>query len=107
MATRRFQRHRTKLSGFRADGPVLRPNPFTQALVIVFALPEAGAARVSVHDAAGRRVALVAGGRFAAGTHQVTWDGHTDVGGVAPTGVYFVRIETPAGQWTRKAVRMN
>jgi hypothetical protein len=91
----------------RTDGPVLQPNPFTQSLGIVFALPEVGAALVSVHDATGRRIALVASGRFAAGTHQVTWNGHTADGGIAPTGVYFVRVETPAGQWTRKAVRMN
>jgi hypothetical protein len=91
----------------REDGPLLQPNPFGQSLGIVFALPEAGPSVVSVHDPAGRRIALVADGRFAAGTHQLTWNGRSADGAVAPAGVYFVRIETPAGQWTRKAVRMN
>lgn len=69
-----------------------RPNPFGGGTTIHFDVPRAGQVRVEVFDAQGRRVAMLADGRFAPGTHALRWDG-TDAGGarVLP-GVYLYRM---------------
>ena len=57
-----------------ASAPVLEPNypnPFNPSTSIRFLLPEAGRATLTVFDALGRPVAVVADGEFEAGAHQV------------------------------------
>jgi flagellar hook assembly protein FlgD len=63
--------------------------------------------RACVYDVAGRRVATIAEGRYPAGAHPLRWDGGTEGGGVAPAGVYFIRIVAGPDRVTRKAVRLN
>jgi len=79
-----------------AAGPGLRllpssRNPFARRFAAQLALPEAGAVSVTVCDAAGRRVRVLAGGELPAGLHAIEWDGTRDDGSAAPAGVYFVR----------------
>lgn len=61
-------------------------------------LPQATAARVEVLDVTGRRVAVLAEGAFAAGTHELRWDRRVDAGARAAAGVYFVRAGSGAGE---------
>ena len=65
---------------------------------MVLDLPEDAAVDVRVHDAAGRRVALAATGRFAAGTAEVAWDGRDAIGRRAAPGVYFLRARASTGE---------
>ncbi len=64
-----------------------RPNPFGRATSFAVSLPRDAAVELSVHDLAGRRIALLAQGRLAAGRRTFTWDG-----GGARDGLYFVRL---------------
>jgi enediyne biosynthesis protein E4 len=67
------------------------PNPFRDATSLRYVLPAAGPVRLTVHDVAGRRVAVLEDGVREAGGHVVAWDGL--VGGKrAGAGVYFVRL---------------
>ena len=63
------------------------PNPSRGGVRVGFDLPEAAAVRVSVYDALGREVAVLADGERAAGRHEAT----LGAGRVAP-GVYVVRL---------------
>ena len=63
------------------------PNPTHGALHIPYVLAEAGGARVTMHDALGREVAVVREGAHAAGSHRATLDTRA----LAP-GVYVVRL---------------
>jgi hypothetical protein len=83
------------------------PNPIRSATSVHFRLATAGRATVTVHDAAGRRVATLADGVLAAGRHLASWNGRTDGGGAAAVGVYFVRLETQGLSRSRKAVLMR
>jgi hypothetical protein len=82
-------------------GPVY-PNPFNATVTIPFALPQAGAIRLTVYDVLGREVALLASGNFAAGTHAVSWsrDG-------ASSEIYFVKLVTSGGTITGKMVALK
>jgi len=68
------------------------PNPFNPKTTIRFALDGAGPARLVIYDAGGRRVRVLADGRFAAGEHGVQWDGIDEAGRAQPSGLYFARL---------------
>ena len=81
-------------------GPVLRiaPNPADGAALFVTARVGARA-KLAVVDAAGRRIWTRT---LASGSTAITWRGERDLGGPAPPGVYFVRIEDERGATLRR-----
>jgi hypothetical protein len=78
------------------------PNPFNPRLRISFTLAREGRAEIGIYELTGSRVATVASGRFAAGTHRFTWDGRDSRGHAVPSGGYFVRLESVSGVEARK-----
>ncbi len=82
------------------------PNPFRATTRIAFSLAEPGAIRVVIFDARGARVRRLWDGPRDAGTHVLTWDGRTDDGSLAATGLYFVRLDTPLEHRVRKVLRI-
>jgi hypothetical protein len=77
------------------------PNPVTASARITFKLEAPGAVRLAVYDLAGRRVATLAEGHYAAGEHAVSW--RADV----PTGIYIYRLEAAGKVAVRKLVVAN
>jgi hypothetical protein len=65
----------------------LLPKPATARARILLTLPHAGVTRLSVHDAAGRCVAVLAEARLDGGQHAFVWDA-----GRVPPGLYLVRV---------------
>jgi hypothetical protein len=65
------------------------PNPFNPGTTIPFSLPQEADIILSVFDALGREVAVLANGRMGAGTHLLSFDGSR-----IPSGVYFYRMMT-------------
>ena len=95
-----------------ADAPVLAfslapafPNPSHGVAYIGWAAPRESNVRLSVHDVQGREVAVLADGVYAAGRHGVRW-GASSAKEVS-TGVYFVRLETPDGVFTRRVAMIR
>jgi flagellar hook capping protein FlgD len=74
-------------------GPAM-PQPSSGEVRIAFALPRAGRVRLTVLDVAGREVARLWDGVVEAGMHTARWNGRTAEGGMAPAGIYFVRLVT-------------
>jgi len=65
--------------------PVLyqnRPNPFNDETRISFFLPVSEETRLSVWDASGRLVHILASGKFGPGVHEVAWDSSENAAGV-------------------------
>ena len=77
----------------------LGPNPTSGRLTVSFAITHTEAVFATVLDLQGRTVAVLASGPFAAGTHQLMWDGARQ----AP-GVYFVRLRRGAVETTRRVL---
>ena len=73
------------------------PNPFNPSTRIALDLPAAGSARLGVFDARGRRVRSLIDGPVAAGSHAVLWNGRCEDGGLAPSGVYYYRLQVDGG----------
>jgi hypothetical protein len=78
------------------------PNPFNPSTAIRFDMPRAGHARLTVHDAAGRRVATLLDGEIAAGPTAVTWNGRDGSGRRLASGVYLAQVRTDVGREVRK-----
>ena len=69
------------------------PNPFNPDTKIAFRLAEAARVELVVYDLSGRQLRALASDRaFAAGTHEIAWDGRDDAGHDLASGVYFYRL---------------
>jgi alpha-amylase len=73
------------------------PNPFNPGTTIEYRLADRSRIRLSIHDVAGREVALLREGRQDAGLHQLDWNGRDDAGRSLPSGVYLARLNPEAG----------
>lgn len=75
-----------------------RPNPFTGSGEVAFALPAgSGDYRVELFDTLGRRVRVIDQGTASIGVERrIHWDGRDDSGRVIASGMYFVRMTSPA-----------
>ena len=58
--------------------------------------------RLVVFDIAGRKVATLVSRRLDPGYHEVRWDGRTDQGASAGSGIYLLRAEIGPTVLTRK-----
>jgi len=73
----------------------ITPNPFTTSTAIGFILPEASNVSISVFDVTGKLVdTLIENQQLPSGYHEVTWNGRTDSGVSAASGIYFCRLIT-------------
>ena len=77
----------------------IAPNPFTDGTTIRFTLTRAQRARVLITDMAGR-IVLDERMSGSAGTNALLWNAKD-----APSGVYFVKLETEEGTEVKKVVR--
>jgi hypothetical protein len=82
------------------------PNPFNPATTVRFSLEQDADVALHVYDVTGRRLATVVQGRFAAGGHDVRWDGRDDAGRRQPSGLYFARLTDGAGRPLAQPLKM-
>ncbi len=78
------------------------PNPFNPSTAISFTLSHPERVNLTVYDALGREVALLASGKYSAGNHTVRWDGRDGRGNAVSSGVYLYRLEAGGKTETRK-----
>ena len=80
------------------------PNPFHPTTRIVFETARPARVRLAVYDVHGRLVATLLEGAVAPGRHAAAWNGRDGRGRDVASGVYVVRLESPAGVSARKLV---
>ncbi|MBN2564212.1 MAG: lamin tail domain-containing protein [Candidatus Eisenbacteria bacterium] len=83
------------------------PNPFNPKTTIAFNLPQGGDVTLEIYDVAGRKVATLLKGSVEAGPHTVSWDGATDTGDHAASGVYFYKLTAGDQKTSRKMVLLK
>lgn len=76
------------------------PNPSHGVATIGWTVPRASDVRLTVLDVQGRQAETLANGNYPAGRYRVRWNARA--GGGAASGVYFIRLETPDGLYTRR-----
>ena len=78
------------------------PNPFNPSTTISYALPEKASIVLSVYNQLGVKVAVLANGDKAAGTHSVQWNA-----GNYASGVYFYELKTEKYSVIKKLILMK
>ena len=78
------------------------PNPVRTNTSIDFALPFRADVALGIYDVAGKKIRTLSRGSLPAGPHTITWDRRDRTGAVLPSGVYYLRLETPDGVLTRR-----
>jgi len=82
-------------------------SPLTGGSRLRWALAQSADVRLDVMDLSGRRVRHLVAGRFAAGTHEVAWDGHDDAGQALAPGTYFVTGRLDGQQVSQRLVLLR
>jgi hypothetical protein len=82
----------------------LGANPLRREASIRYDVPAAGRVVLSVYDNSGRLVRELAQGRVPAGRYHATWNRTDGSGRTVAAGVYWLRLETAAGENVVKAV---
>ena len=72
--------------------------------MIRFALAESGPVQIGIYDLTGRSVRNLTSNGYAAGLHEVEWDGRNDTGAGVASGVYFYKLVAGSFQDVRKLV---
>lgn len=88
-------------------GVVIRaaaPNPTRGPLSLTLDSERAGHAAIDIVDVAGRSIARISEGELPAGRSTQVWNGKTQAGGPAASGVYFVRVRGTVGTATVRFV---
>ncbi|OGF26220.1 MAG: hypothetical protein A2V63_07435 [Candidatus Eisenbacteria bacterium RBG_19FT_COMBO_70_11] len=83
------------------------PNPSRDGATINCALPRESEGSLSVYDIAGRKLRELAHGTLPAGEHSLRWDFRTDEGGVAPVGLYLLKLHAGDQTLTRTLIRIQ
>ncbi len=83
------------------------PNPFNPETRIVFDLPASSMITLTVYDILGRQVRVLAERELPAGQHTMTWDGRTEDGSVAASGIYLYRLQASDWSQSRKMILLK
>ncbi|MFZ1290293.1 MAG: T9SS type A sorting domain-containing protein [Melioribacteraceae bacterium] len=78
------------------------PNPFNPTTKINFSIPEVSNVKISIFDAIGREIAVLANKQMNAGNYNVDWNAVNNA-----AGIYFYRIETNNFVSTKKMVLLK
>ena len=73
------------------------PNPFNPATNIEFSLPVSSHVRITIYNALGNLVEVLADHRYAPGRYLVSWEASS-----FPSGVYFYRLQTAGFAATKR-----
>jgi len=70
------------------------PNPTSSGMLIGYAMPKSGLARLEIYDLGGKRVRTLLDGHVEAGMSAVRWDGRGENGRSLAPGAYFVTFRS-------------
>jgi len=83
------------------------PNPFQGATTLAFSLARPGPVELAIFSVDGRRVRTLSREAMEAGTYRPVWTGTDDHGQAVRPGMYYARLVTPDGCFTRTLVRVE
>ncbi len=69
------------------------PNPFNGITRVSFAVPDRDLFTIHIIDLKGRRIKTLFNGMLSPGIHEIDWDGTTNSGQSAASGVYFYIVD--------------
>jgi hypothetical protein len=83
------------------------PNPFNPSTTFRYGLSEAGRVKLEIYDLLGQLVKTIADDHQEVGYYEVVWDGRSESGAMAASGIYVYRMTIGAVVETRKMLLMK
>jgi len=83
------------------------PNPFNVTTTISYSLERRTEVDLSIYNLLGQKVATLVNATQPAGNYNICWDGMTDGGQEAASGVYFYKLATEDFRETRKMLLLK
>ena len=83
------------------------PNPFNPQTIIQFGIPNTDRVKIVIYNILGQRVKTFDLGEKTRGNYKITWNGRTDSGVRAASGIYIYRIETQRFFLAKKMVLLK
>ena len=83
------------------------PNPFNPATTISFRTTRAGRVTAKIYDISGHLVRTLADRTLEGGLHTLRWNGSTENGQNAASGMYFFKLRSPDGDIAKRLVLMK
>ncbi len=83
------------------------PNPFNGETRITFGLPKDSYVSLEIYDMLGRNVKTLISSPMNSGSHDIVWNGLSDVGEILSSGIYFYRLKTTDFEQTRKMLMLK
>ncbi len=86
------------------------PNPFNNRTIIPFKLKTLSEIQIAIYDIRGRLIKTLFSGSKPAGRHKIVWNGKTDSGKEAASGVYYIVLKqnnTNLNMYTQKIVLLK
>ncbi|MBD3218744.1 MAG: M6 family metalloprotease domain-containing protein [candidate division Zixibacteria bacterium] len=83
------------------------PNPFNAETKISFSLSEPGEVSLEVYNVIGQKVRTLTSEIYEPGNYEIHWDGLSESGQPAASGLYFYRLETIEGAICKKMLLMK
>jgi hypothetical protein len=80
------------------------PSVFRRMTAVGYQIAAPGLVRLAVSDVTGRTVRTLFAAHQTPGRYRMVWNGTDNIGHPLNSGVYFLRLQTPEGDLTRKVV---
>jgi flagellar hook assembly protein FlgD len=77
-------------------------NPFRERAELQLSISRRERVTVIVYNVLGEKVRVLLDGMVDAGVRRIEWDGKSDEGSKAPSGIYFARLKAGSREETRK-----
>lgn len=83
------------------------PNPFNPSTIIAFDMAKPSIGSLQIFNTKGQLVKTLHNGALETGSNSFHWDGTSDSGNSVASGIYFYRLQSPEGTFTRKMLMMK
>ena len=83
------------------------PNPFNPATRIAYSIPQPARVELLIYDVGGRIVRRLVDAEQTANDYTAVWDGCTDTGEAAASGIYFYRLMADGQELARKMILLR
>lgn len=84
------------------------PNPFKGQVTISLNLAGKSSTRLSVYNISGQQVKTIVSSRqLTGGSHSFLWNGTDEGGRILPSGIYFMRLQTPNERLIHKVLLLR
>ncbi|MCK9204860.1 MAG: hypothetical protein M0P58_10575 [Bacteroidales bacterium] len=83
------------------------PNPFHSSTTLCYNLPENETVKLEIFNVNGQKIRSLIDHYQIKGKHEIEWDGETDEGATANTGIFIARLKTIKSVYYYKILHIN